>query len=648
MKYFGGLACILLLCLSVTAVSADEQQLSPSSQADWLRIITPAENTEVIGKKPEIRVEFSGAVRPETLLVLIDGMDVTQLLDISEKGFHYQPLLVLPAGMHTISISANNREGIRLQRNISFTTRHYKTFQEAYTNNDASVIYETPLINHDKFPQIPDSKIEGNLKSDTKIRQGPWEFTFNTNLRYFDQNLPAVPATIQKGLTAVNWTFTGSYTKDMLKMKTMIGDVLVNETMYTVSNLARRGGVLTFQYDNIQVNTFSVKSEQVFGFKDGTGIGGTSEDHILGASGSIQLFDKRLGFKTVVATGGEPSGSFGISTTAGRKKGDVLGFLLTSDFFQNKLKTEVETGFSNYDPDTSDKFGNKSDKAYKLKVGGYLGTYNYEAAYEFIGRDYAVVGNQMIQKDKQGVTVINGLNLSPHIINFTFSLYNDNVEGDDLFPRIVNYQAMLDYSFVRIPNLPIGFNYQKSVQDSTREPSGGYQLKMYTDTVSGRVNYMRDKLNIGFQTSYSLLNDRTPSNNDTKTFTATLTPSYNTPNVSVTPSFSFNRSTYLQRDMDTYMLNLYLRTKFLRERGSFDLGGTYTIMKASDRSMNNRTLNSNFRLAYAIKNFLKGYVNPTIGFRGTYLKVIDKVYAQSNKDEFLLMLVLTAAMPVSF
>lgn len=647
MKYSIGLPLILLLFLGVTAVSAEEQQLFQAQQADWLRIITPAENAEVIGKKPEIQIEFLNPVRADTLLVLFDGADITQLLDITEKGFHYTPFLVLPAGMHTISISASDREGKQLQRNISFTSRHSRTFQEAYSNSDASFIYETPLTNPDKFPQIPDSKVEGNVRSDTKIKEGAWESTFNTNLRYFDQSLPS---TIQKGISVANWIFTGSYAKDLMNLKAAIGDVQVNETMYTVSNLARRGGVLTLQYDNIQVNTFSLKSEQVFGFHGGVGIEGTSDDHILGGSAGIQLFERRLGVKAIYASGGEPSGSFGISTTAGKKKGDVIGFLVTSDFFENKLKTEIETGFSNYDPDTADTFGNKSDKAYKLKVGGYLGSYNYEAAYEFIGRDYAVVGNQMIQKDKQGVTFINGLNLSPHAINVTFSRYNDNVEGDDLFARIVNYQAMLDYSFSKIPNLPIGFNYQKSVQDSTREPSGGYELKMYTDTVAGRVNYMKDKLNVGFQTSYSLQNDKTISNNDTKTFTATLTPSYNVPNISLAPSFSFNRATFPQRDLrtDTYMINLDLRTKFLRERGSFDVGGTYNIMKANDGSMNSRTLNSNFRLAYAIKNFLKGYVNPSVAVRGTYLKVIDRVYSQSNKDELLLMLVLTAAMPYSF
>ena len=57
MKYSVGLPLILLLCMTVTAASAEEQ-VSQTQQADWLRIITPAENAEVIGKKPEIQIEF--------------------------------------------------------------------------------------------------------------------------------------------------------------------------------------------------------------------------------------------------------------------------------------------------------------------------------------------------------------------------------------------------------------------------------------------------------------------------------------------------------------------------------------------------------------------------------------------------------------
>jgi hypothetical protein len=640
-------AGILFLVLFCSFAHSEELQTTGPPK-DWIQIITPAENSEIVGKKPEIRVKFSEPVLPQTVVVILDGTDITQLITLSEKEFEYKPFLVLAAGLHNLNISAADKEGRQLQKVFSFSTRHTSTFEEAYTSNEASVIYETILSNPDSQPYIPDSRVEGNLRSDSKIKDKEWEFTFNTNLRYLDQNLP-IMLPLQKGIDVANWTFNGSYTKDNLRLGTSIGDVQVNETPYTAYSLARKGGIFSFQYNDFQLSTFSVQSQQFFGLK-GIGIEGSLDDHIIGVSGGIKLFDKKLEFKTIYVTGGEPGSSFGISTSSGSKRGDVFGFLLTSDFFENKLRTEFETDFSRYDPDNSDEFGSKSDKAYKLKVDGYLGIYNYEAMYEYIGRDYEVVGNQMIQKDKQGVSLRGGVNLGMHNVNLMFSRYNDNVKGDDLFPRIVNYQGNLDYSFNGVPSFPMGINYQKSIQDSTREPSGSFELKLYTDTVSGRINYMMDKINLGFMTSYSQMDDRTSTNNDTSNINYTLTSSYNIPNISVSPAFSLNQSKVHLTDVrtDTYTINLDLRTKFFRDRISFDIGGTYNIVKASDASVDNRNLNANFRLAYNIRDFLKGYMNPTIALRGTYLKTTDEIYSRSNKDEFILFLVLATSVPFSF
>lgn len=637
----------LILWFSV-ARAENQPQTTANIQKDIIRAVTPSENAVVIGKKPDIKIEFLEPITSNSLVVILDGADITQLLTITDKGFEFTPVMVLAAGSHNLSIAATDKEGRQLRKNISFSTRHTITFEEAYSSNEASVIYETILSEPDKFPNIPDSKVEGNLGSNSKIKDKEWEFTFNTNVRYLDQNLP-VMVPMQKGFEVANWVFNSSYTKNNMRLKTSIGDVQVNETQYTAYGLARKGGVFSFQYDTVQLSTFSVQSQQFYGLK-GIGIEGSLDDHIIGASGGIALFDRKMEFKAVYVTGGEPGDSYGISTSAGSKRGDVFGFLLSSDFFGNKLKTEFETDFSRYDPDTSDEFRSKSDNAYKLKLSGNLAAYNYEALYEYIGRDYAVVGNQMIQRDKQGVSMRNGLNLGVHNINLFVSRYNDNVKGDDLFPRIVNYQGNLDYSFNGIPNLPIGFNYQKSVQDSTKEPAGSYELSIHTDTLSGRINYIVDKLSIGFQTTYSLMNDKTPSNNDTTMVNCTLSPSYNIQNLSVSPSFSFNQSQYHSTDLmtDTYTINLDVRTKFFRERLSFDVGGTYNIIKANDGSVNTRNLNTNFRLAYNIKGLLKGFLNPTIALRGTYMKNIDEVYSQSTKDEFILFLVLATSVPFSF
>lgn len=636
---------VISLILYCPPAKAEEK---PQTQKEWIRAVTPAEDTEVISKKPEVKVEFLEVINLSALLVILDGTDITQLLTVTDRGFEYKPLMVMPSGMHNLSITAADKEGRQLEKKISFATRHSSAFEEAYTSNTASLTYDTAIAKPDTAAFMPDSKIEGNLWSDTKIKGKEWQFSFDTNIRFLDQSAPVFPPQ-KKGIDAVNWLFTGTYLKDRLRFKTSIGDIQVNETPYTIFNFARKGGVFNLEYDIYQLNVFSVRSRQAFGLR-GIGIEGSTDDHILGVSGGVKLFDKKLEFKTIYITGGEPGNSLGILTTGGPKKGDVLEFVLTSDFFEDKMRTEFGVDFSKFDPDTTDEFKKKSDRAYRFKAGGFLDRYSYEAMYEYIGRDYAVVGNQMQQKDKEGLSVRGGAGFGAHSVNLLLSRYNDNVREDELFPRIVNYQGNLAYSFNKIPNLPIGISYQKSIQDSTKEPQGSSRTSLYTDTVTGMVNYTMDNINIGFQTAYSLMDDRTEANSDTATITYTLTPAYNAPGIAINPNISLNQSKSLLTDVrtDTYTINLDLRTKFFREKVFFDVGGTYIIARADDGSTDSRKLNASFRLAYSIKELLKGYVKPTIGFRGTYLKIADRMNQISNRDEFTLFIVLATATPFSF
>jgi hypothetical protein len=625
---------------------AQEEVNTRDTQGAWIEIITPAEHAEIVSKKPEIRADFLVTIVPGSLLVIFDNTDITQVLSITDEGFSYQPYVDVPAGQHVLIITASDSDGNLLQKEVRFRTQHGETLDEGYSQNEVSGIYETVLEKPDSVVYVPHSKFEGNLMSDSKIKKNSWEFTFNTNIRYFDQSIPATEP-LKKGLDIANWLFRGSYTKDLFYLGASIGDVVINETPYTVSSLARKGGHFNLQYDTYHLNLFSVMSEQVYGQKGGFGIEGTTDDHILGVSGGFTLHDNKIAFKTIYVNGGEKGSSFGLWTDSGAQKGEVVGFLLTTDLLDGKMMTEFETDFSKFDPDTSDEFESKSDKALRLKVGGSLRYYSYEAMYEYIGRDYAVIGNQFLQKDRQGVGLTNRFSFGVHGLYLYLSRYNDNVRGDDLFPRIRQDQGMLDYSFNGIRNLPLGISYQKSIQDSTREPSGVDPIDMHTDTLTGRINYTRDRINLGTQASYSKMNDRTETDNDTTVTTLTFTSSYFTPANSITPTFSFNRSKTHITDVitDTYTITLDLRTLFMRERASFDIGGTYNIIKADDDSIDSNTLDAHFRLAYSMKDFFKGYMNPVIAIRSTYLKVTDEIYPSSNRDEFVLLLVLETTIP---
>lgn len=616
-----------------------------------IQLITPEEGSEVIAKKPLIKSVITEPFSPENLLVIFDGVDVTGILDITPEGFEYRPIDILPSGTHILSITVYAADGRELQKEFAFSTRHSRNLEEASSNNELTAIYEAVLKKPKDVENKPYSKIESNLRSVIRLKEKGWEFALSTNLRYLDQSLP-VFFPENKGINIIDYLLQGKYSRDEFQFLTEIGDIQINETNNTVQGLARRGGRFSLQYKDLNLNTFVVNSKQVFGFRnvrDGIGIDGTLDDHIMGVSAEAGFFDNKVSFKTIYVTGGEEGSSFGIFTEGGGNKGDALGFVLKTDFLNQKLTTEAELDFSEFDPDISDEFSSESDSAYKLKAEGYYSKYNYGVVYEYMGPDYEVIGNQGLQKNREGFTLNGGANFQIHSINLFFSRYNDNVKKDNLYPRLYIYQGMIDYSFNKFQSLPMGLSYQKSIIDSTMEPELTLPLRTDSDTLSGRINYMKDKWNLGLQVSHSIQDDREDTGNDTTTTTYTFTSSYSLEHFSIFPGVSFNRSTFQAAEIrtDTYTANLDIRGDAFKGNLTYGIAGTYNRTKSSDGSMEIDTINTSFEVAYLLGKKLLDFLNPTAGIRGLYNKTNDNVYGMEN-DEFTLLLVLSTSMPFSF
>jgi hypothetical protein len=358
-----------------------------------------------------------------------------------------------------------------------------------------------------------------------------------------DQDVPAA-SPLTKGFDVANWLMTGVYKKNALQAQASIGDIQVTETPNTI-NLNRKGGLFQIDYDILQLKAFSVKNVQTFGLHEGLGVGMDTEDHVLGASAGVRLFDRKVEFKAIYLTGrggdnpsavstpnpqpGTPLNPFGTSDQPGMKDGDVFGLLLTTDFLQNKVKTEFEADFSKFDPDTSDEFGKRSDSAYLGRAYGVLGTYNYDAKYEYFGRDYGTVGSLGAQRDREGTTVSQGVKLGTHSFLLNLSSYNDNVKNDPLLARIYQHMGGLNYTFAGIQNLTVGLGYQKSLQESRQEPAGSPQLDTMNDNLSANVSYAMGKLFLNLSALYSTLNDRASTDADTTSLTVTFTPAYTLP-----------------------------------------------------------------------------------------------------------------------
>lgn len=633
-----------------------------------IQLIMPEEGAINIGKKARIKCAIKTPFDPQKLLVLLDGIDISGILDITPDGFEHKSITLLPPGEHTLSVSITTQDGQELKREFKFSTRHSKPFEEVYSSNEITTIAEKKAVRSGDTVTTPSWKVESNLASESKIKMKEWEFIAKSNLRYFDQNLPVTPPP-DKGFGLANYLFQTKYTGERITFLAETGDVTIDETPYTVTGLARRGGQLVFQSKDLhlQLRAFDVKSEQLFGFKGGLGLGTTPNDHIFGASAEVGIFSDKLRFRTIYVRGGEsgeslgtstetpivdPEGtlSYGISSTTNVRKGDVLGFLMTSDFFDRKLVTEAELGFSRFDPDISDEFRAKRDKAFRVKAGGTISDYTYEALYEYIGRDYEVIGNPGLLKDTQGYALkAGGTFFKVHWLNLAFSQYHDNVRKDDLYPRTQTTQGTLDYTFSKFENLPISLSYQRSMLKAKDKPINTPPTSTNTDTVTGRVNYKKGPWDFGFSASYSFQNDKTDVDYDTTTVTYTFTPTFTLDYLSICPSFSFNRSLVHPTGVhtNTYTATLDLRGDMFKKRITYGLGGTYTVVRSSDGLSKQYTQNANFNVYYLLFKDLWGFLNPSVGIRGLYNRTNDKVLHQST-DEFVLYLVLQTSMKFLF
>ena len=646
----------------------DQLSAQPAQAQEWVRMITPLDNAEIIGKKPEIKVEFIGLSIRNNLLVTLDGTDITQILVLSDKGFEYRPVMPMSPGFHTLVLTASDGSGTQMQKTVTFKSRHSEILEEAYSNNDASVIYSQAIVKPKSTASTTttdfNSKLEGNLKSDNKIKNGNWEVTLNGNVRYFDQDAPAM-SPLTKGADVANWLMTGTYQKDSTKLQASVGDVQVTETTNTI-NLNRKGGLLQFDYDIFQFRIFNVKSRQTYGVADG-GIGIGTGDNIIGASAGVKLFERKVEFKTIYLVGEGSDNNAAISTIIpsptptpsptplgtsnqpGNKKGQVVGFLLTSDLFQNKMKTEFEVDLSSFDPDTSDEFGYQNDGAGLARAYGVLGEhYNYDAKYEYFGKNYATLGNLGALKDRQGISLSQGLNINKHTFLLNLSGAHDNVTRDPLFAKIYQYAGGLNYTYNGIQNLPIGLGYQKTLQESHEDPTGIQSMNTMTDTLSANISYTTGTFLLGLTALYSILDDKTVNNADTTTATVTFTPSYTTPDLSVAPMFSWNSSKNesLNVRTDSYTGGLNVLSRFWNYF-SFDTAATYTLSKADNNSVDTSQINVTANLSYSPKWDYVKKVNPVFTLRNSYVKTTDKVNPSMDIDNYGLYFVLTGNMLLS-
>ena len=98
---------------------------------------------------------------------------------------------------------------------------------------------------------------------------------------------------------------------------------------------------------------------------------------------------------------------------------------------------------------------------------------------------------------------------------------------------------------------------------------------------------------------------------------------------------------------DTFVASLDLRSRWLQDRLTLDLGGTYSATSNDADTIDVWNLTSNMRIGYALPEMLSGHFQPSLALRGTYNHMTDRL-AGTNHDDATIILVLATAMPFMY
>jgi len=603
--------CLIFLIMGFLFVSSFASFCSDGH----FKLISPKEGETIIAKKPPVKARFSLEIVPESLMIILDRTDVTQLIKISENELVYEPFEVLPAGKHRITFFGKTEKGKDVQETYNFSTRHTPLFKEAYSKADLSSLGEACIKVHQEAQSLPGASLDTNMDLEGKAARENIHLDAAASLRYFNQDIP-VELPLKKGFDIAGFSSNGEYEKNGSRIKLSLGDVQVSESSLTVDRLFQRGAFSRYSNSSFHFDVFSVTDTYPLDF---------SKDYTKGLAEEYSFSNNKASLRITAASGKRPPTLW---STA--QSGNVFGLLLKIRPLEEKLKIEFENAYTKFDPDTSDEFGKMRDKSFKLKLSGTTERFHYETFYDFIGGDFQSIGNENLPKDKKGGGFNVEMNVEKSNLGLGLARYQDNVKNDSLFPTVVSWDGAFNYSFNGILNVPFGFGYQYNSQKNTSSPS---ELNQIANSFSIDISYLKDIFQTGFRIDYSLVDDKTEADNDTYITNYFLNLFYAGSKVSLFPFFCLNHTKDKISGITTNSFTTCLDITFPLPKGfNGYAGGSYITASSSDRMIDTQNTDVQLSISHPVPQLFQIMGESSLYLKGEYLKDEDRVAHLSSED----------------
>lgn len=430
----------------------------------------------------------------------------------------------------------------------------------------------------------------------------------------------------------------GEYGGNGYKVLAEMGDLQFKQTRNTLQEAQGRGG-------RFSLLAGASGSRAIFETFAASGAHGSAPDDMLvGATGELSFLDDGARFKTIFLSGRKALGKEGRWPDAGARRGDVVGFVAQLEPFRGKLSAEAEYDYSVYDANTSDLTSALHDSAYRFKISAGCGPSRYTALYERTGPRYRLMSDGP-PRDRQGGSLGVETSLAVHAIDVRLSRYNDNVESDPLSPRLYRYEGLFDYRFKGFETLPLALQYRKTFIDSGDEPLGYLPKEVAEDAVSGQLNYLAGRWNLGLRGGLIQRSDRLRQQRETSTASVGFLPRFSAGSFTVTPDLSLKRITDYAAAQRTeqYALTLGLAGTVLEKRLDYELKGGFKRESTGAPGAGKEVVGAKVKAAYPLAGFFKWSRQPTLGIKGEY-NGINNLTEDRRESDFSLLISLDGGM----
>jgi hypothetical protein len=608
--------CFLLAVLLSAAIATG----SDTAHAAWAQLENPGPDTEAVGRRPLIRFSLSPDAPGESIYVLLDNVDVTDLLEPAQGGFQFRPGALLPPGDHQLALILVDSAGGQHEQVLLFGSRHHKLYREGSLNGDVSGIWQGALYRSHHLAE-PYNQGEGNMGINGRVSEGRWTADIRTNMRYVDLDEP-LEEPEEKGVQVADYLLGLSYDTGSTGAEAQLGDVNVLESPLTATGLARRGGTLALRHRMLTLHGFSVSSKSLYGFNGGLGIGNYDDEKVDGWSAEVKLLSDRLSAKVIQVKGSDEEDGFGTYDSRPRRVSEARSAVVTADPLQGRMVLQGEMALSDYDEDDTDDIETETDQAWRVGARGSGDFYNYEFKYERIGPDYAVVGNDYVQGDQAGFSATTGLSRLFHSVELGYSHYIDNIESDPLFAQVGRQDFLINYTFSRFETIPLTLGYEKVLLDSRKEPSAYDYVNQDSDTYSASTSYLQPWWQVGVTASWATVRDKIDERASEDALTLSFMPALLLQHFSLQPVFTWVRNEADETNdvSNTYTFTLDFRGDVPLMRCDYGFTGTLNDVQAELADSDSRSVDLSAEISWRLEHPLWAPLQPAVGLRGRYIK----------------------------